>query len=148
MWDSSLISPPSSHRSIHSSFNPRRSASNASLILIDNGARIIIDQKAWRGEIHDYLKTDNGEREVDLPKNVAKLLVEFIRDREKGLLFCTRKGTQLSQSNILRRHLNPRAQGSRLRESWQPSMPALPQHIPSQLHALPGECSQFLAWLE
>lgn len=75
--------------------------------ILDNGARIIIDEKAWRGEIHDYLKTDNGECEVDLPQNVARLLVEFIGDRETGLLFCTRKGTQLSQSNILRRHLHP-----------------------------------------
>ena len=24
-------------------------------------SRIIINQKAWRGEIHDYLKTENGE---------------------------------------------------------------------------------------
>jgi len=75
--------------------------------IFDNGARIIIDEKAWRGEIHDYLKTDNGEREVDLPEIVARLLVEFIGDRETGLLFCTRKGNQLSQSNILRRHLHP-----------------------------------------
>jgi integrase len=53
--------------------------------ILDGGSRIIIDQKAWRGEIHDYLKTENGEREVDLPVNVAKLLVEFIGDRETGL---------------------------------------------------------------
>jgi len=38
---------------------------------------------------------------------VAKLLVEFIGDRKSGLLFCTRKGKQLGQSNILRRHLHP-----------------------------------------
>jgi len=38
-----------------------------------------------RGEIHDYLKTPNGEREIDLTDNVAKLLVEFIGDRESGL---------------------------------------------------------------
>jgi len=55
----------------------------------------------------NYLKTENGEREVDLPENVAKLLVEFIGDRKSGLLFCTRNRTPLSQSNILRRHLHP-----------------------------------------
>jgi hypothetical protein len=64
-----------------------------------------IDQKAWRGEIHDYLKTENGEREVDLPVNVSKLLVEFIGSRKTGLLFCTRHGNQLNQRNILR-HLH------------------------------------------
>jgi integrase len=75
--------------------------------ILDSGSRIIIDEKAWRGEIHDYLKTDNGEREVDLPENVAKLLVEFIGNRTAGLLFKTRHGKQWSQSNILRRHLHP-----------------------------------------
>jgi integrase len=75
--------------------------------ILNNGLRIIVDEKAWRGEIHDYLKTENGEREIDLPAKVAKLLVEFIGDRKSGLLFCTRNGKQLSQSNILRRHLHP-----------------------------------------
>lgn len=75
--------------------------------ILDDGTRIIIDEKAWHGEIHDYLKTENGEREIDLPNNVAKLLVEFIRDRKSGLLFCSRSGKQLHQSNILRRHLHP-----------------------------------------
>lgn len=71
--------------------------------VLDGGSRIVIDQKAWRGEIHDYLKTVNGEREVDLPANVAKLLVEFIGERKTGLLFCTRHGDQLlaeQQSSI------------------------------------------------
>ncbi len=75
--------------------------------ILDGGTRIIIDEKAWHGEIHDYLKTENGEREIDLPENVAKLLVEFIGNRKSGLLFQTRNGKQLSQSNILRRHLHP-----------------------------------------
>ena len=75
--------------------------------VFDGGTRIIIDEKAWHGEIHDYLKTENGDREIDLPNNVGKLLVEFIGDRTSGLLFCTRSGKQLHQSNILRRHLHP-----------------------------------------
>ena len=75
--------------------------------ILDDGYRIIIDEKAWRGEMHDYLKTENGEREIDLTERVAKLLVEFIGGRKSGLLFCTRNGKQLSQSNILRRHLHP-----------------------------------------
>jgi integrase len=75
--------------------------------ILDGGTRIIIDENAWHGEIHDYLKTENGEREIDLPEDVAKLLVEFIGNRKTGLLFRTRNGKQLSQSNILRRHLHP-----------------------------------------
>lgn len=75
--------------------------------VLDEGSRIVIDEKAWRGEMHDYLKTQNGEREIDLPESVATLLVEFIGGRKSGLLFCTRTGKQLGQSNILRRHLHP-----------------------------------------
>jgi integrase len=75
--------------------------------ILDGGSRIIIDEKAWQGEIHDYLKTDNGEREIDLPNNVARLLVGFIGGRKSGLLFETRTHRQLRQSNILRRHLHP-----------------------------------------
>jgi integrase len=75
--------------------------------ILDKGARIVIDEKAWRGQIHDYLKTENGEREVDLSENVARLLVEFVGERKSGLLFRTKQGKQLSQSDILRRHLHP-----------------------------------------
>ena len=71
--------------------------------VLDGGSRIVIDQKAWRGEIHDYLKTPNGEREVDLPTCVAKLVLQFIGGRKKGLLFCNWHGQQLDQRNVLRR---------------------------------------------
>ena len=70
--------------------------------ILEGGTRIIINEKAWRGEIHDFLKTENGDREIDLPENVAKLLVEFIGDRKSGLLFRSRNGKQLWQFNILR----------------------------------------------
>ena len=68
---------------------------------------IHICQKAWRGQMHDFLKTRNGEREIDLHPSVAKLLREFIGTRKSGLLFRTRTGQQLHQSNILRRVLHP-----------------------------------------
>ena len=72
-----------------------------------DGSVIKIRQKAWKGQIHDYLKTINGEREVDLHSSVAKLVKKYVGIRQSGLLFCTRTGKQLSQSNILRRGLHP-----------------------------------------
>jgi len=76
-----------------------------------DGACIHICQKAWRGQMHDFLKTRNGEREIDLHPSVAKLLREFIGTRKSGLLFRTRTGQQLHQSNILRRVLHPILEG-------------------------------------
>jgi integrase len=67
---------------------------------------IKIRQKAWRGQIHDYLKTPNGDREIDLHPAMATILKGFVGSR-KGLLFCSRTGKQLFQSNILRRELHP-----------------------------------------
>jgi len=68
---------------------------------------ITICQKAWRGEIHDYLKSDNGKREIDLHPTIAAVLKGFVGERKSGLLFCARTGRQLLQSNILRRSLHP-----------------------------------------
>jgi integrase len=70
-------------------------------------ATIKICQKAWRGQIHDYLKSESGKREVDLHPTVAEMLKDFIGERKSGLLFCNRRGRQLAQSNILRRSLHP-----------------------------------------
>ena len=74
--------------------------------LENEGKRIIIDGKVWRSIEQDFLKTPNGDREIDLPDSVAKLLVQFIGERKAGLLFHTRRGKPLSQSNILRRSLH------------------------------------------
>jgi integrase len=68
---------------------------------------IKINQKAWRGKIQDFLKTKNGKREVDLHSSVAAMLKDFIGERMSGLLFCSRTGKPLGQSNILRRSLHP-----------------------------------------
>ena len=68
---------------------------------------IVIKQKAWRGEIHARLKPPSGDRVIDLHSSVAELLREYIGSRISGLLFCSKKGKQLWQSNILRRHLHP-----------------------------------------
>ena len=69
---------------------------------------IKVHQKAWRGQLHDFLKTDNGKREIDLHPTVAAMLKDFIGERRgDGLLFRSRTGKPLSQSNILRRCLHP-----------------------------------------
>ena len=53
---------------------------------------IKICQKAWRGQIHDYLKSDNGKREIDLHPTVAAMLKDFIGERKSGLLFSHSNG--------------------------------------------------------
>jgi integrase len=69
---------------------------------------IKICQKAWRGQLHDFLKNrDKGEREIDLHPAVAAILKDFIGERNSGLLFCSKTGKQLWQTNILRRSLHP-----------------------------------------
>ena len=57
--------------------------------------------------MHDFLKTKNGEREIDLHPSVAKMLREFTGERKSGLLFRSCSGRPLHQSNILRRVLHP-----------------------------------------
>jgi integrase len=73
----------------------------------DNGTRIVIKSKVWKGIEQDFLKTSNGEREIDLPKSVAKLLMDFIDKRKSGLLFRSKNNRPLSESNIVNRWLHP-----------------------------------------
>lgn len=55
-------------------------------------ATIKICQKAWRGRIHNYLKSENGKREIDLHPTVAAMPKDFIGERDSGVLFSTRTG--------------------------------------------------------
>lgn len=68
---------------------------------------LIIEQKARNCKIEYRVKTRNSSRTVDLHPNVAALLKEYVGDRNTGLLFASRNGKPLSQSNILKRHLHP-----------------------------------------
>ena len=69
---------------------------------------INICQKAWRSQLHDFLKTEKSKREIDLHPTVAATLRDFIGEgRRDGLLFASRTGKPLSQSNVLRRWLHP-----------------------------------------
>jgi integrase len=47
---------------------------------------IKICQNAWRGQIHDYLKSESGKREVDLHPTVAEMIEDFMGERKSGLL--------------------------------------------------------------
>ena len=71
-----------------------------------DGCTIAVAEKAYAGDIEDFLKTKNGKRMVDLDSKVGEVLRKFIGNR-KGLVFATRTGKPLSQSNILKRQLHP-----------------------------------------
>ncbi len=58
-------------------------------------------------KLHNYLKTSNGKREIDLHSSVGAMLRKYIGERKSGLLFCSKAGRPLRQSNILRRTLHP-----------------------------------------
>ena len=75
---------------------------------ISNDCRTLyVRQKAKRGEIQPYLKTQNGERDIDLCTTLAGIIKEHIGNRTSGLLFSTSTGNQISQRNILRDSLHP-----------------------------------------
>jgi hypothetical protein len=60
-----------------------------------------------RGDIQPYIKTQNGERDVDLCTSLTAMLKEFIGTRTSGLVFCTSSGRQILQTDILRDSLHP-----------------------------------------
>ena len=67
---------------------------------------IKIKQSAWRSDIQ-LPKTGAAIRVIDVTMQVAEILKTLIGDRTAGLLFQSRNGLPLSQSNISRRHLHP-----------------------------------------
>ena len=72
----------------------------------EDGTVLTVVEKAYKNEVQSFLKTKNGKRLVDITPEVGTLLWEFIGDRT-GLVFATRTGKPLSQSNILKRQLHP-----------------------------------------
>lgn len=75
--------------------------------ILDAGLTIHLRQKAWNGQIHNFLKTGNARREIDLHSSIARMLVQFIGNRKSGLLFCTESRRPLPPSNILSDSLHP-----------------------------------------
>ena len=72
---------------------------------------IKIVQKAWGSQIHNFLKTDSGSREIDLCPALASMLKGYLDKRQgalkSDLLFQSKSGKPLHQSNVLRRTLHP-----------------------------------------
>lgn len=66
-----------------------------------------IVQKGKGAEIQPYLKTQNGERQVDLCTSLPNMLRDYVGDRHAGYLFRTSTGNLLGQANILRDSLHP-----------------------------------------
>jgi len=66
-----------------------------------------IVQKAKRGKIQPYLKNKNGKRQIDLCRQLAEMLREYVGNMKSGLLFHTSTGAQLLQTNILSDSLHP-----------------------------------------
>jgi len=69
-------------------------------------SKIAVQQSVWNGKVQSP-KTKNAIREIDLHPDLARMLKRFIGDRKSGFLFCTRTGSPLSKSNVLRRSLHP-----------------------------------------
>ena len=74
--------------------------------LSDDYTTLSVEQSVWQGTIQSP-KTPNAVRVVDVPSNVAALIKQHIGDRTEGLVFTSRNGNALMQSNILRRNFHP-----------------------------------------
>jgi integrase len=75
--------------------------------VLDGCYRLRIVEKNYAGRQEDFLKTDNGERFVELHSSVAKLLREHIGTRTQGFVFENEEKNALCASNILKRYLHP-----------------------------------------
>jgi integrase len=67
---------------------------------------ITVEQSAW-GSTLQTPKTKSAYRQIDVCTDVAKLLKQFVEDRQSGLIFANGAGKPLSQTNVVRRSLHP-----------------------------------------
>jgi integrase len=75
----------------------------------NNGRTIVVKQQVERDEpvIRTELKTDAGDRQVDLHPAIAEYLQSYMTGK-KGLLFATRIGTPYLHNNLGKRWLTPK----------------------------------------
>jgi len=67
---------------------------------------ITVEQSCWQKSIQTP-KTKSAYRQIDVCPELAKLLKQFIGDRQSGLIFANGAGRLLSQTNVVRRSLHP-----------------------------------------
>ena len=72
----------------------------------DRSTLYIREQRGKKGGVKEKLKTDAGDRDIDLHSSIAKMLDEYIGDRKEGFLFQTRNGNMLSPESFYRDGLN------------------------------------------
>jgi integrase len=84
---------------------------------VNGGRTIEVAQQVDRDtpRVVQYLKTDAGTREVDLPTGIAEYLRVFINGKS-GLLFRTRNGTPYLHNSLEQRWLTPRLKAMGLDE--------------------------------
>ena len=63
---------------------------------------LYIRQKAKRGKAQNFLKTQAGERDIDLSIELASFLHQYIGNRTSGFVFATTSGRAWGQRNALR----------------------------------------------
>jgi hypothetical protein len=68
---------------------------------------LYVRQKAWHGGIQPFLKTESGDRDIDLHPSIATMLKNFVGNRTAGFLFCSRNSRPLLLTNVLRLSLHP-----------------------------------------
>jgi integrase len=67
---------------------------------------IHVRRSAWEGELQSP-KTKNSRRAVAIGDSLTALLKSYIGDRNEGLVFPTREGKPLRNSNVLKHVLHP-----------------------------------------
>jgi integrase len=75
-----------------------------------DGSSVRVEQEIWGGKVLEP-KTPNAKRVIDLHRDAADLLRQFIGDRSTGFVFRTRSGKPLTQTNLLKRELYPILEG-------------------------------------
>ena len=68
---------------------------------------LYIRQKVWHGTVQAFLKTESGNRDIDLHPYVATMLHNFVGERKTGFLFRSKNNRPLLLTNILRLSLHP-----------------------------------------
>jgi len=71
-----------------------------------DASTIRIRQSVWNGQ-KQTPKTHSALREVDLCPSLTAMLKVFVGERKSGLLFQTKNGKPISQTNTVRRSLHP-----------------------------------------